>query len=166
MMAGPKALPIGQESPDLTVISADLLAKRRELSAELDRAQAVITRIQSEIGAVDTVLRLFGAGSPLHQAVLPLYRRDTSKIVLLALRASPHPLTSPELARIVLTERKMSLHDEKLVKAVGARVRGSLSHFRRRGVLTATENADGLLAWRYADMPAAAGVASGETCSR
>jgi len=91
----------GSADLNLTVIKSDLMEKRRALSVELDQAQAVITKIKSEIGAVDTVLRLFGAGEPLHKSVLPLYRRNTSQIVLTVLRESPRPLTALELARIV-----------------------------------------------------------------
>ena len=114
--------PDASASPDILIIGADLLAKRHELSAELIKAQAVVTKIQSNITAVDTVLRLFGAGAPLHQTVLPLHRRDHSKIVLTALQDSPRPLTSMELARIVITERRFSADDEELVRAIARRV--------------------------------------------
>ena len=148
---------------DLQVIGADLLAKRHKLSADLIKAQAVVTRIQSTISSVDTVLRLFGAGAPMHQTVLPLHRRDHSKIMLTALRDSPRPLTSMELARIVITERKFSPDDDELVRAIARRVRASLNHFKKRGALTSSENSEGLLVWQIVAPPAAL---DGEQCNK
>lgn len=126
---------------------SDLFMRRNGLAVDLAKAQAIVARIESEIGAVDTVLRLFGAGSPLHISVLPLHRRDTSKIIWTSLTASTRPLTSTELARMVIVERKFDAHDEDLVRAVAKRVRASLNHLRRRGAVRAEENQDGLLTW-------------------
>ena len=151
---------------DVLSIAADLRAKRDELAAELDGARAVFDRIQGEIRAVDTVLRLFGAGAPLHKTEIPLHRQEISKIVLFALRTSSAPLTSLDLARILLAEKRMSPHDKKLVKDVSPRIRGTLRHFRKQGVLTATENADGLLAWRYVNPPKSRTSKADGSCSR
>lgn len=152
--------------PDLNIVVADLHAKREELSMELNEARAVFDRIQGEIRAVDTVLRLFGAGEPLHQAEIPLHRRDVSKVVLFALRTSPTPLTSLELAKILLAERRMSPHDKKLMREVGPRVRATLRHFRKQGLLTSFENAEGLLTWRYADQPKSISPRRGARCKQ
>ena len=124
-----------------------MMEKRAELLREQDAHQAAIRRINVDLEALDATLRLFGAGTPVHKAILPSYRREVARIVLSVLRDSPIAMTAQALAKHVLIERKVNPDDVTLIQAVTKRVRGCLQHYRRKGVVVSRENNAGILEW-------------------
>jgi hypothetical protein len=124
-----------------------MMEKRAELLREHDAHQAAIRRINVDLEALDATLRLFGAGKPVHKAILPSYRREVARIVLSVLRDSAVSMTAQSLAKHVLIERKVNPDDMNLIQAVTKRVRGCLQHYRRKGVVVSRENNAGILEW-------------------
>lgn len=149
-MSGQEPLPAAAGA-DLIAVAADLHGKRAVLSEEINKARANLDRIEGEMRAVDTVLRLFGVGPALHYYSIPLHSRDLSKILRVKLRMSIAPLTSIELTRAIMAERQMNPDDRELFKQVRFRIGASLRNLRAHGTLTSAMNTDGLLEWKYVE---------------
>ena len=124
-----------------------LAAKRLELVKQIEEHQAAIRQMNSDIDSIDAALRLFGAPIKKHETVYPKYRKELARMVMEMLREAGGSMTSQALAEKVLLARHVSPDDAELVKAIQARVRGCLTHYREKGLLVSRENVHSQLEW-------------------
>jgi hypothetical protein len=127
----------------------DLLAKRAELADELERRLAALTRLSKQMDALDLVLGMFQAAQP-EIVVFPQYRKEVARLVFAALRETGRPMTSIELADRVLVAKRVAPADRQTIAEIRKRVRSSLAHHRRKGVLQCRKSATGLNEWTIA----------------
>lgn len=124
-----------------------LAEKRSELVRQIEEHQAVIRQLNGDIDSIDAALRLFGAPVKTHETVYPRFRKELARTVLGMLRDAGGPMTAHTLAEKVLLARQISPDDVKLVKAMRARIRGCLMHYRQKGLLVSRENVHSQLEW-------------------
>jgi hypothetical protein len=127
-----------------------LAEKRNELVRQIEEHQATIRQLNSDIDSIDAALRLFGAPVKTHETVYPRFRKELARMVFGMLRDAGSPMTAHSLAEKVLLARQISPDDAKLVKAIRARVRGCLQHYRDKGMVVSRENVHSQLEWSIA----------------
>lgn len=118
-----------------------LLTKRAEIVRRIKEAQALFVTLAADLEAVDTTIRLFDPGARIASPaalVHPLkeiaHRGEMSRLVLSALRRASAPMTSLEVARIVMEGRGMDLGNHKQTITFRKRVGACLYQMRARGV--------------------------------
>lgn len=135
------------------VLSA-LIAKRAELAGQLEHHQSLARQALIDLDNVDATLRLFDADivlevikpkpiPPRHAA----YKGEVARHCFERLRKSSGPLTTDELTKYVMTERKMNWADRRLMRSVLKRVGSCLRHYRLKGLIVSKENDEGFLEW-------------------
>lgn len=127
----------------------DLATKRDDLVDEVERRKAALSRLNKQIDALDLVLGMFQASQP-ETMIFPQYRKEVARLMFAALRDAGRPMTSIELADRVLVAKKVPPDDRDTVAQIRMRVRNSLAHHRRKGVLHSQRNAAGLNEWTIA----------------
>jgi len=124
-----------------------LADKRNELIRQIEEHQTAIRQLNSDIDSVDATLRLFGAPVKKHDVVYPRYRKEIARMVMGVLRDSGAPMTVQALAEKVLVARQISPDDTAVVKAIRGRIRGCLTHYREKGLVTSRENVHSQVEW-------------------
>lgn len=118
---------------------AGLIEKHREIAGQIDVTRNRLNALVFDLEAIEHAIRLFdpqaqlGRAKPLpspHAAFKGEMRRD----VLAALRAAQGPLTSLDIARQVITRRKLG-EDPKTVTMMRKRVGAALWKLRVRGLV-------------------------------
>jgi len=127
----------------------DLVRKRADLKAEVDRRTQDLTQLGKQVEALSLVMGLFQPSLP-ETLIFPQYRKETARLVFAALREAGRPMTAPELANRVLVAKRIPPEDYATVTVVKKRIQGSLAHHRRKGVLRCQKNAIGLNEWTFA----------------
>ncbi len=69
------------------------------------------------------------------------------RIVLRAHRDNGRAMTSKELAFHVMAERGLSVHDKRLVRLIGKRIRACLKHYKHKGALRSRKGPGSFLLW-------------------
>lgn len=135
-------------------VLSGLIAKRAELAGQLEHHQAMARQTLIDLDNVDATLRLFDADIVLDEIrpkpIPPrqsAYKGEVARVCFGCLRDAKAPLTTEQLAKHVMAERKMNWNDKRLARTVLKRVGACLRHFRGRGLLVSVENADGRLEW-------------------
>lgn len=127
---------------DPFVVSA-LKAKRAELVGKIESHQAEIKQMVVELGHVEATLRLFDPEINFHElrprkpkVAVRATKGEMSKIILVALKESPNPLSTRELADLVMVKRELDQNDKPLSKMIAKRVGAILRYWvRERGVV-------------------------------
>ena len=139
---------------DPHIITA-LRSKRAELSGELGVAESRVQRIQAEIAAVDTTLRLFDPNQR-PATIRPVVKRskpsrfrqgELTRTILGLLRESPTPMSVRELAAAIAVSHGLDVSTRAAMETLLNNVRAAISK-RREGV--AREEVDGVYRWRAA----------------
>lgn len=132
-----------------------LIKKRAEIAGQIEHAQATLRQLIIDLDNLDHTIRLFDPDidlvdikpkplPPRHQA----YQGELTRIVLSALRTSPTPMTTAELAKHVMAARNLDTADRRLVKLMGKRVGACLRNHRDKGIVQSEQGADQCLVWR------------------
>lgn len=121
-----------------------LLDKRREIAGRIETAQAQVRVMVADLDALDTVIRLFDAdaipGAPKRfPAFAPAFKREVSRLVRVALRNAPGPLTTREIAVAVAEARGLNASDKETFEAIRGRVGVALKRMKARGAVTAAQ---------------------------
>lgn len=130
-----------------------LLRKRAELAGQAEVARDQLTARLAELDALDRTIRVFQPDIDLDD--LPVKpappamtgtRGEFQRFLLDALRKAEGPLTTHDLAKLVMAERGMNQADKVLVKLIRERTGNALAKMRRAGKV-AGRKAGGLLEW-------------------
>lgn len=139
-------------SPERPNTVAGLIEKHREIAGKIEHTRRVLNALVFDLEALEHAIRLFdpnaelGRAKPLpseHAAFKGEMRRD----VLAALRAAQGPLTSLDIARQVITRRKLP-DDAKIVSMMRKRVGAALWKLRARGIVVEVAQVGDYKGWR------------------
>ncbi len=141
---------------DSHVVSA-LKAKRGEIAGRIHHGQHELKRLIAELDHIDGALRIFDPDIDLDAIkVKPVayqhhaFKGELSKVVLDALRTASEPMTTPELAEIVLRARSLDPGERGLMHTMVKRVGSCLRMQRRNGNVREDGKRGGLGLWRVA----------------
>ena len=143
-------------------VLSDLARKRGELAGEADALRARLAQIGADLAHVDATIRLFDPGYDL-AAIRPKRPRDADatrpgemcRFVLGVLREATEPMSTPEIAARLMTERGMDQSSRSAVRNVTKRVGMALRHQEQRGVVRSQAGAGRVLLWEIAREPQA-----------
>jgi hypothetical protein len=132
-----------------------LIKKRAEIAGRIEHSQATLRQLIIDLDNLDHTIRVFDPDidlveikpkplPPRHQA----YQGELTRIVLSALRTSPKPMTTSDLAQHVMAARNLDTADRRLVRLMGKRVGACLRNHRDKGVVRSERGPGECLAWR------------------
>ena len=137
---------------DLTV--QGLIRKRAELAGAATSLRDRLDARLAELDAVDRTIRVFAPDIDLDdlptRAAPPAMtgmRGEFQRCLLDALRKATGPLTTHDLAKMVMVERGMNAADRVLAKLISERTGNALGKMRRAGKIDCRK-AGRLLGWR------------------
>jgi hypothetical protein len=141
---------------DLTV--QGLLRKRADLAGQAEGLRDQLDARLAELDAIDRTIRVFKPDIDLDdlptRAAPPAMtgtRGEFQRFLLDALRKAEGPLTTHDLAKLVMAERGMNQADKVMVKLMRERTGNSLAKMRRAGRLACKKAGPGsLLVWGIA----------------
>jgi hypothetical protein len=123
-------------------VLSGLMAKRAELSGQIEYAQTALRQLVLDLDRVDAVIRLFDPDADLQaikpQAFPPRYsafQGDMSRIVLGMLREATAPLTTLEITNSVILDRGLDEHDRHAFNMIRKRVQACLRHHHKGGLV-------------------------------
>lgn len=138
---------------------AGLIEKHREVAGKIEHVRKVLNGLVFDLEALEHTIRLFdpdaelGRAKPLpseHAAFKGEMRRD----VLAALRAAQGPLTSLDIARQVMTRRKLG-EDPKTVTMMRKRVGAALWKLKSKGLVEEIPEVGNYKSWNLLTTPIA-----------
>ena len=132
-----------------------LVAKRAEIAGRIEHAQTSLRQLIIDLDNIDAAIRLFKPDIDLEE-IRPkpfpprnqAFRGEVSRLILSALRQSPSPLSTHDLARHVMAERGLNTADKRLVRVIGKRVGSAMRHLRNRGLVRSEQGPGQYLDWR------------------
>ena len=134
-----------------------LVAKRAEIAGRIEHTQTSLRQLIIDLDNLDATLRLFKPDIDLEDIrpkPLPprnqAFRGEVSRLILSALRQSPSPLSTHDLARHVMAERGLNTADKRLVRTIGKRVGSSMRHLRNQGLVSSDKGPGPCLLWEIA----------------
>ena len=141
---------------DLTV--QGLIRKRAELAGAATALRDQLDARLAELDAVDRTIRVFAPDIDLGdlptRAAPPAMtgmRGEFQRFLLNALRKADRPLTTHDLAKMVMVERRMNAADRVLAKLISERTGNALGKMRRAGkVLSHSVANSAVLEWKAA----------------
>ena len=131
-----------------------LKRKRAEITGEIARCHASLTKLSDDLEHLDATLRLF-APDFVAESILPKVftppkswskRGEMSRAVLSILRVAKGPLTAREIASMVVAQRGLD-HDLGILNIMARRVAGVLRDKRERGFVRSLEETGLWLQW-------------------
>ena len=136
----------------------DGLRRRSEIAGQFEHHQTVLRQFIIDLDNLDATLRLFVPDIELEATkTKPIslrhaaFRGEVARIIFGALRVSPGPMTTHQLAQQVMAERGLNTADKKLVKAIGKRVGLCLRHHRSRELVRSIKGPESFLLWEIAN---------------
>ena len=123
-----------------------LMARRGDLVEEVERRRMDLLHLNKQMDALDLVATMFDPPQR-NMLVFPQYRKEVSRLIFEALRAADRPMTSVELSDRVLIARRVPAEDRETRAEIRRRVRASLAHHRRKGILRCQKGKAGLNEW-------------------
>ena len=106
-----------------------LIRKRAEIAGQIEHAQATLRQLIIDLDNLDHTIRIFDPDIDLVEVKpkrlpprLQTYLGELIRIVLSALRNSPKPLTTAEIAQHVMVARNLDTADKRLAKLMSKRV--------------------------------------------
>jgi len=134
-----------------------LLRKRSEIAGKIEGAQAELRQLLIDLDNVDYTIRLFRPEIDLEEVrpkPLPprfaAFKGEVSRVVFETLRDAKGPMTSQQLAAVLMKERGMNTNDKHTVQLMVRRVGACLKHHRNKGVLRSVRGPDGFILWESA----------------
>jgi hypothetical protein len=130
-----------------------LLKKRADLFNEAERTRDRLAEIKNDVGAIDRVLGTFGYTGDL-DAEMPRQKREVifgrgelTRSILHELRGADAPLTSREIARVVLVVSGHDARDRKLIADHTKRVSKALRTLRNENTVRSSIDSKGNVVW-------------------
>lgn len=133
---------------DLTVHG--LLRKRGELTAEIETLRAQLETKLAALDHIDATIRVFKPDigledMPERPAPPPnaAFRGEVQRFLLHTLRTAQKALTTHELAKIVMEQRRLNTADRMLFQLIAKRTGHSLGRLRKQGFIVSRKYGPG-----------------------
>jgi hypothetical protein len=130
-----------------------LLAKRADLFNEAMRIRDRLAEIKNDIGAIDRVLASLGYTGDL-DAAMPRQKREVifgrgelTRAILDEMRGATGPLTSREIAQVIVALSGQDARDRKYVSDLTKRVSKALRVLREENVVRSGTDPKGNVMW-------------------
>lgn len=130
-----------------------LLQKRADLYNEAERIRDRLAEIKNDIGAIDRTLSVLGYTGDL-DAAMPRQKREVifgrgelSKAIMGELRHAEGPLSSRDIASVIVAMRGEDARDRKYIADLTKRVSKALRQMRDEGHVRSTVDGKGNLSW-------------------
>jgi len=131
-----------------------LIRKRAEIAGKIEHEQTVLRQLIIDLDNIDAALRIFKPDIDLEEIKpqpLPprhaAFKGQVTQAVFKYLREAKGPLTSKQMAEMLMKERGLNTLDKKLVVLITKRVGAGLKHYRGRGLLRSVKGPDGFMLW-------------------
>jgi len=136
-------------------VLAGLTKRRAELTGETDTLRARLAQIGDDVGHLDAVIRQFDPDYNL-ESIRPKRSRsadiagrgEMSRFILEVLRDATEPVTTQEVVRLLMTERRQDMEDRRLVAQTAKRVGMALSRQKANGAVQAGNKAGHPVLWK------------------
>ncbi len=147
-------IPLDAEQPN--TLHA-LTRKRAEIAGLIEHNQMALRHLIAELDHVDAVIRIFNPSidigaipakpvPPRHAA----FKGEVTRIIFKALRTAKAPLTSREMAKILMAERGLNPDDRDLSVIMVKRVCACLRVQKRKGLVRNAAVEGSLQGWELA----------------
>lgn len=133
-----------------------LLRRRADMAGEIDALREQLGVLLSGLDHVDATIRIFKPDIDLDDLpARPIpppsaaFRGEVQRFLLHTLRHAPEPMTTHELAKAIMEQRRLNVADRVLFKLISQRTGHSLSKLRRAGLVRSERFSTGaLLRWQ------------------
>ncbi|MFN3574595.1 MAG: hypothetical protein ACK4TR_13800 [Phenylobacterium sp.] len=149
-----KVVPLDAEQPN--VLHA-LTRKRAEVAGQIEHCQLRLRQLVSELDHLDATIRIFNPAIDL-AAIRPkpvpprhaAFKGEVTRVVLDTLREADGPITSRDIAAILMRERGLDPGDRELSVLMVKRVCACLRVQRQKGLIRNVPCERGLQGWEVA----------------
>jgi hypothetical protein len=124
-----------------------LVEKRAEIAGQISHTHATLRQLIIDQDNVDAAIRIFdpsydveGIRQKIPSVVHRALRSDLTRAAIDALRDTPGPMTTKELARHVIAERGLNTADAALLQLFTRRTGALLRWQRNRGILRSVKD--------------------------
>lgn len=127
-----------------THVLSGLIAKRAELSGQVETLQREMRALVLAIDHIDATIRVFDPNADLEDIKPKLpprhsaFRGEVTRLVLIALRKSEKPLPVSEITLHVALGRGLSGEDKPFLRVLSRRVGACLRNLRKKGLIRMT----------------------------
>lgn len=135
-----------------------LTRKRAEVAGQIEHNQLQLRHLIGELDHIDAVIRIFNpsidVGAIRSKPVPPrhaAFKGEVTECVFDALRDAPGPLSSRDIAKLLMRGRGLDPEDRELMVLMTKRVCACLRVQRMKGLLRNTPYPGGLQGWEIAD---------------
>jgi hypothetical protein len=146
-----QVIPDDAEQPN--VLHA-LTRKRAEIAGKIEYNQLELRRLIAELDHLDATIRVFNPevdiGAIRSRPVPPrhaAFKGEVTRTVFKALKDAPGPLTSRDIAEILMVERGLPTTDHQLALLMVKRVGACLQSKKRRGLVRVASSEGRFQAW-------------------
>lgn len=133
-----------------------LVAKRAELAGQIEANQQQLRKLIVELDAIEATIRIFDPDidmMAIHPRPVPprhaAFKGEVTRIVFKALREAKQPLTSRDIAKILMRERGLNVDDRDVVVMMTKRVGACLKTKKNQGYVRSVDlEGSNLLGWQ------------------
>ncbi len=144
-------IPLGAEQPN--VLHA-LIRKRAEVAGQIEHNQLLLRHLIAELDHLDATIRIFNPavdiGEIRSKAVPPrhaAFKGEVTRLVFKSLREASEPITSRDIAMVLMKERGLNMDDRELSVIMVKRVLACLRVQKRKGYVKNVPTDGDLLGW-------------------
>lgn len=131
-----------------------LTRKRAEVAGQIEHCQLRIRQLVSELDHLDATIRIFNPSidiAAIHPKPVPprhaAFKGEVTRVVLDTLREARGPVTSRDIAKVLMTERGLDPEDRELSVIMVKRVCACLRVQRQKGLIRNVAAEGGLQGW-------------------
>jgi hypothetical protein len=139
-------------------VISGLTRKRAEIAGQIEHTQATLRKLVTELDAIDAAIRIFDpeadiatikpkAYPPRHAA----FRGEMMRHVMGCLRMATEPLTSRDIATVVMQARGLNPEDAELLVTIRKRVGACIWKLKQSGYVREVAIAGELKGWFRAE---------------
>lgn len=133
-----------------------LVDRRAEIASRIEANQQELRRLIIELDAVEATIRIFDPDidiMAIHPRPVPprhaAFKGEVARIVFKSLREAKQPLTSRDIAKILMRERGLNVEDKDVVVMMTKRVGACLKTQKNKGYVRALQmEGSTLLGWK------------------
>lgn len=144
-------IPEGTQQPNVLYA---LTRKRAEIAGQIEHNQLALRRLIAELDHIDAAIRIFNPSidigaipskpvPPRHAA----FKGEVTRIVFKALRTASGPLTSRDIALLLMKERGLNPNDKELSVIMVKRICACLRVQKNKGLVRNVECFGSLQGW-------------------
>ena len=131
-----------------------LVAKRAEIAGQIEANQQQLRKLIVDLDAVEATIRVFDPDidmMAIHPRPVPprhaAFKGEVTRIVFKALREAKEPLTSRDIAKVLMRERGLNVDDGDVVVMMTKRVGACLKTKKNQGLVRSITIPGTLLGW-------------------